>query len=106
MNECKAACTRAQDDTHTEDSLPGVIPELGELGEGAVITEAALARMLQRHQVTLKRAVQRGELPPPVRLLGGPVWTVGAIVRHLEARLTAAAKDAERTERKIQQLRP
>jgi len=89
-----------------QTSVPGIVPELGELGPGAIITEAALAKMLKRHQVTLKRAVQRRELPPPVRLLGGPVWTVGVIVRHLEARLAAAAKDAERTERKIQQLRP
>lgn len=69
--------------------VPGVVPELGELGEGAVITEAGLARMLKRHQVTLKRAVQRGELPPPVRLLGGPVWTAGANeqqwLRHRES---------------------
>ena len=88
------------------DALPGVVRELGELGPGAIITEAALARMLGRHQVTLKRAVKRGELPPPVRLLGGPVWTAGAIVAHLEQRLADAAKDAERDARRISALRP
>lgn len=103
MTETCEQCTCSET---KEEALDGIVPELGELGEGAIITEAALARILRRHQVTLKRAVQRGELPPPVRLLGGPVWTVGAIVRHLESRLEAAAKDAERTERKIQQLRP
>ena len=80
--------------------------ELGQLGRGAIITEAALARMLDRRQVTLKRAVKRGELPPPVRLLGGPVWTAGSIVGHLEQRLQDAAKEAERDVRRISALRP
>ncbi len=88
------------------DALGGVVRELGELGDGAVISEAGLARMFGRCSTTIKRAVSRGELPPPVRLLGGPAWTAGAIVRHLEARLVDAAKEADKTARKISQLRP
>ena len=41
---------------------------------------------------TIKRAVERGELPRPVRLMGKNTWTAGAIVRHLEARLEAEAR--------------
>ena len=99
--------TEVQDDGEApEGEARGIVKELGELGPGAVITEAALARMLRRHQVTIKRAVQRGELPPAVRLLGGPVWTAGAIVAHLERRLAAAAKEAERDAKRISALRP
>jgi hypothetical protein len=86
--------------------LPGIVRELGELGSGAVITESGLAKLMRRHPVSIKRAVERGELPPPIRLLGGPAWTVGVIVRHLEARLEQAAKEAERIARKISQLSP
>ena len=84
----------------------GVIEVLGTLGPGAVISEAALARMFGRCRDTLKRAVKRGELPPPTRLLGGPVWTAGAIVRHIEARLEREARDAEKQARKISALSP
>jgi len=84
----------------------GVIRELGELGTGAIITEEALARMLGRCQVTLKRCVKRGELPPPVRLLGAPVWTAGAIVGHLSKRLEAAERDFQRDQRRLSENRP
>jgi len=65
------------DNGDAKSSQPGIVKELGELGPGAVITEAALARMMDRHPASIKRAVNRGELPPPYRLLGGPVWTAG-----------------------------
>ena len=96
----------AAPDATNEVDVPGIVPQLGELGPGAIIREAGLARMLGRHQVTIKRAVSRGELPAPCRLLGGPVWTAGAIVAHIEKRLDAAAKEAERQERRISALRP
>ena len=87
-------------------SLPGIIALLGELKPGAIITEEGMAQLFQRHPASVKRAVQRGELPPPCRLFGGNAWTVGALVRHIESRLEAAAKEAEAIERKIAQLSP
>jgi len=84
----------------------GVIAELGERGPGAIITEAALAKLLDRHPANIKRAVKRGELPPAVRLLGKPVWTVAAIVAHLTKRLEDAAKEHERDARRISALCP
>ncbi|MFH0964724.1 MAG: hypothetical protein V2A58_12030 [Planctomycetota bacterium] len=98
--------TCATEDHPGEDILPGVVKELGELGPGAIITEGGLAKMLHRHPVSIKRAVARGELPPATRLLGGPVWTAGTIIGHIEKRLEAAAKEAQRISRKISELRP
>ena len=83
-----------------------IVSELGELGDGAIISESALAKLLKRHSVSIKRAVLRGELPQPIRLLGQPVWTVGSIVKYLEKRLEAAANEAELQRKKIEQLRP
>jgi hypothetical protein len=86
------------------NSLLGVIAVLGELKPSAIITEEGVARVFNRHVASVKRAVQRGELPPPTRLFGQNVWTVGALIRHIETRLDQAAKDAERTVHRIATL--
>ncbi len=86
--------------------LPGIVAALGELKPGTIVTEEGLARLFNRHATSVKRAVQRGELPPPCRLFGGNAWTVGSLVRHIENRLEKAMKDAENTTRKIARLSP
>ncbi len=87
-------------------NLPGVVVTLGTLGAGAVVTEAGLARLFRRHPASVKRAVQRGELPAPCRLFGQAAWTAGVLVRHIEGRLERAAKETERNARKLAQLSP
>jgi hypothetical protein len=87
-------------------SLPGIIGVLGELKPGTVITEEGLAHLFQRHVVSVKRAVQRGELPPPCRLFGINVWTAGAVIRYIESRLDRAAQEAERDAQRLQHLSP
>ena len=86
--------------------LPGIIALLGELKPGAIITAEGMAQLFKRHAASVKRAVQRGELPAPYRLFGSDSWNVGAIVQHFEHRQEEAAKDAERMARKIAQLSP
>jgi hypothetical protein len=86
--------------------LPGIIALLGELKPGAILTEEGVARLFNRHVASVKRAVQRGELPPPVRLFGGNAWTAGALVRHIEKRLEEAAQEQERLSRKLAHLGP
>lgn len=87
-------------------SIPNVISLLGELGEGAIITEDGIAQLFGRHAMSVKRAVERGELPPPTRLFNKNIWTVGALVRHIEKKLEEAARESERTNRKIAALSP
>ena len=96
----------AGDREDADGGLPGIVRQLGELGEGAVVFERGLADLFGRHPVSIKRAVDRGELPVPVRLLGQAAWTVGAILRFLEDRQSNAAKEKERTARKIAKLSP
>jgi hypothetical protein len=86
--------------------LPGIIVALGEMTPGTIVTEEGLAQVFKRHIVSVKRAVQRGELPPPCRLFGDNVWTVGVLIRHIEQRLEQSARGAERTARKIADLAP
>ena len=72
---------------HEQDRSGGIARDLGELPPGALIEEEALARIFGWHAVSVKRAVERGELPPPVRMFGKPCWMAGAILAHIEARL-------------------
>jgi hypothetical protein len=81
----------------------GIVRELGDLSPDTVIGEEALAKMFGRHRVSIKRAVQRQELPPPIRLFGQPVWTVQALREHLSRRLQAAQREAEQLQRRISQ---
>lgn len=87
-------------------ALPGIFSEIGALPPGAIVTEDALANLFQRHPASIKRAVSRGELPAPARLLGGNAWTAGAIVKHVEKRMEIASKDAGKIARRLNDLRP
>jgi hypothetical protein len=88
------------------DGLPGIIPILGELKPGALVTEKGLALLFKRHPASIKRMIHRGELPRPCRMAGSNTWTAGAIVRHVEARMEEAAREAERMEQKLARLSP
>jgi predicted DNA-binding transcriptional regulator AlpA len=90
----------------TTPTPDGISAELGTLPSNTLITEKALAGLLGRAVKSIKRAVARGELPPPVRILGESRWTVGTIVRHVEKRLEAAALEADRARRRLAQDSP
>jgi hypothetical protein len=74
----------------------GIIAVFGDLGPDAVIMEQGLGILFGRHESSIKRAVERGELPPPVRLFGQNAWTAGSLTRHFEDRLQRAADKAQK----------
>jgi hypothetical protein len=71
-----------------------------------LISESKLAQMAGRHITSVKRAVQRQELPPPVPFLGANVWTVAVLLEHISARLETARQAAAQAARRVQDLRP
>jgi hypothetical protein len=83
-----------------------LMTELASLPPRTLISEHKLAQLFQRHVTSVKRAIQRGELPPPVPLFGANVWTVEAILAHISARLEAEQTAAAQTARRVQHLRP
>lgn len=93
-------CDSEMDDT----SYDGIIRELGEMNPKAFVSEKALARIFHREPVSIKRAVQRKELPPPVKMLGMPVWTAGSIIEFIEKRLAHACSEAEKDDGRIARL--
>lgn len=110
MSEHKIGLMDDKDPAEAEElersNLPGIVAELGELKPGAIITEEGVAYLFGRHVASVKRAVQRGELPPPCRLFGGNAWTAGALIRHIEDRLDEAAKEADRLSQRVADLSP
>jgi predicted DNA-binding transcriptional regulator AlpA len=71
-----------------------VVDALGCMPEGAILTERSVCSIFGRSRWSVRRAIQRGELPPPTRLFGKAVWTAGAVIRHIEAGMDEAARDA------------
>jgi signal transduction histidine kinase len=91
--------------TDTPGDGPGwLVTRLAELPPATLVDEAALAAIFGCHQMSIKRAVTRGELPAPVRMFGRPTWTAGAVLRHADARLEAAEREAERERQRIARL--
>ncbi len=82
------------DEVDGEGASLGLIPEFGSFGPGAFVTERGLAALFGRSQISIKRAVHRGELPQPTKLMGEPTWTIGAIVKYIEKRLADEAEDS------------
>ncbi len=71
----------------------GIYEDLALLPPRTLITEVGLARLLGKGcRETIKRAVERGELPRPVRFLGKNTWTVDVIISHIEDQLAAEAR--------------
>ena len=92
------------EETADNRTSSGIVRELGDLPADAVVSEQALARIFDRHKISIKRAVERGELPPSVRLFGESVWTVKALRDHLAERLGAARKESKQLQKRISQF--
>ena len=90
----------AMDELHGE-----LFALIGSLQDGALITEAGLAKVFGRHPVSIKRAIERGELPPPIYLLKRPMFSIGVIRKHLDRRFEDALAEHERIQNLVQEHR-
>lgn len=79
----------------------GIIRELADLPSETLVSEEKLASLFHRHPISIKRAVARGELPPPTKLLGKNVWTAKVILRHIQLRLEKAARERDQLTARI-----
>ena len=98
--------TEANEQSQKEEYLPGIVAELGTLPPKSLIFEEGMGNIFGRHVASIKRAVDRGELPPPVRMFGKNAWTVEVITAHVTARLDKATTERERCEQKVRKLSP
>lgn len=71
------------------------IYELAKMPRETVIDLPALARLFGRCEKSIARAIQRNELPAPMKFLGKRSWTIGALVDFLSQRQADALKHAQ-----------
>ena len=83
-----------------------IMTALAALPPHTLISEHQLAQLFGRHVSSIRRAIQRGELPPSVPLLNDHVWTAGVLWEHISARLETARKAAAQTVRRLHDFRP
>ncbi len=81
-----------------------IISKLGELPSGTIIYEDGLAEIFGRCSTTIKRAVDRGEIPPAIRLFGKAAWLAGNIIDHIRMRLESAAQELERDRKRLSKM--
>ena len=82
----------------TVDGEPeGIWSEFEDLGGNAIVSESGLAGIFGKHRDSIKRAVERGELPKPFKLMGKPVWRVAGILEHFKT----LEEDAQKPEKKV-----
>ena len=103
--EIRHESTEAAMPAATAHELPGVFAVIGTLPAAALVSEEGLAVALGVNKRTIRRMVQRGELPPGVPFAGRTTWLAGKIIAHFGQRAERAARDAERIMRKLE-LRP
>jgi hypothetical protein len=81
-----------------------IIRKLGEMPAGTIIYEEGMADIFGRCSMTIKRAVQRGEIPPGTRLFGRLAWLAGHVLEHIRKRLSKAALEAEQDRKRLTEM--
>jgi len=73
-----------------------VIDTLDALQDGTIVNEKALAGIFGVNDRTIRRMVQRGELPPPFLFGGMRRWRGGDIKAHIGGLAERAQKEKEK----------
>ncbi|MBI2192446.1 MAG: hypothetical protein HYU36_10735 [Planctomycetes bacterium] len=84
---------------------PGfLVDALALLPEKTILDEARLAGVFGVTPRTVRRMVDRFELPPSVPLAGRSVWLAGRVLAYLDSKAREAEDEAGRNARKLQKL--
>lgn len=107
MEEMCGHCNAPEEEAPTSRIMPECLcKELGILPEGAVVSLTDFAKLMGSHPISVDRAIKRGELPPPTRLMGKRVWTAGCLLKHIEGRLAEESRKRQELVRRVANLRP
>jgi len=84
----------------------GVLTFLAELPREALLDEGAMARAFGVSERTIRRMVERHELPPSVRNAGKSMWFAGRVLDWIEARAEEREKAAKEAMARIARFSP
>lgn len=76
--------------------VPGVFDGLARLPGNAILTEPAMARAFDVEPRTIRRMVNRGELPPGIPMAGKTTWIAGRVLAHFAARAERAEREQDK----------
>lgn len=82
------------------------IDYLAKLPENTILDERSLANVFSVTPRTIRRMVNRFELPPPIPLAGRSIWIAGRVIQYINAAAEKAERDAKREIQKISKLSP
>ncbi len=97
---------KVQNDGAGAGECPGVITALAVLPKKTILNEAAMAKIFDVTDRTIRRMVTRHEIPPPIRVAGRSSWFAGYVLDHLDAQAVKKQKEAERVMSKIRRISP
>lgn len=77
------------------------IEDLAQLNPNTIVDRERLANIFQVSPRTVRRMVQRGELPCPASMGRKKYWLVGNVLGHLAKQLTVAENKSQRERKRL-----
>ena len=108
MSEQNAEHGKGPSEGNTRDikETAGILTMLANLPADALVDEAAMGRAFAVSCRTIRRMVDRYELPPPIRIAGKSVWIAGRVRAYINDAAERKEKKAKRAHIRIRQLGP
>ena len=92
------------DDVTPEADSGMMIDELARLPSKTILDEARMASLLGVTERSIRRTVERGELPPGISLGKRTVWLSDRVLNYVDARAAEVEQEGRQRGRKIRQL--
>lgn len=87
-------------------AIAGIVTALAVLPEKVFLDESAMACVFGVTQRTIRRMVQRFELPPPIPFAGRSICIAGRVLAYLNAAAERVEQEAERTAARLERASP
>ena len=86
------------------DMKSGIILKLGDFHPASIISESALATLLEKSLETIRRWRRKGELPDSVPLGKNRIWTAQCLIDHFAKQLEELARKRREQAKRLNAL--
>ncbi len=90
--------------TSTDDKTgvtPHIVKGFGDFPPEALVDKKIVSKQFGRCETSVDRAVSRGELPPPIKILGKNRWLVSKLLEHFREMHAQAKKKADEERKRL-----